>query len=115
MKRTALKRGKPLQAKKPMRKRSHKRASYMNSQARQDGLAHMGRVKALPCLVCGARPVDVHHLPHPRDDLRTIALCPFHHRTEYGPQAYHYSRRNFNARHGSDEELLAKTLELLQK
>jgi hypothetical protein len=38
---------------------------------------------------------------------------PVAHRREYGPQAYHYSRRNFNAIHGSDDQLLARTLELL--
>ena len=103
MKRTAFK-----PSTKPMRKRSPKRAAYMASQARQDGLAHMGRVAQLGCLVCGARPVEVHHFPDPRDDLRTGPLCPFHHRWEYGPQAYHYSRRNFNELHGTDEELLVR-------
>ena len=111
MKHTEIKRGT-----KPMRKRSPKRAAYMASQARQDAFAHMGRVKGLPCIVCGAAPPsEAHHLPHPRDDMRTIPLCPPHHRTEYGPQAYHYSRRNFNARHGSDDELLAKTIAMIDK
>jgi len=113
VKRTPIKRGKPLTASKPMRKRSRKRTAYMASAARQDALEHMGRVAALPCLICGAMPVEVHHLHGKRDDLRTIPLCPRHHRTEYGPQAYHYSRRNFNALHGSDDELLARTMALL--
>jgi len=107
MKRTPLARKtrlKPISAK----KRAHK------AKEKADGAwQHMARVKALPCLVCGARPVEVHHLPDPRSDFRTVPLCPLHHRTEYGPQAYHYSRRNFNALHGSDEELLAKTKALL--
>jgi hypothetical protein len=114
MKRTPIKRGKPLTASKPMRKRSPKRQTYMASAARTDGVAHMLAVKELGCLICGA-PAEAHHLPHPRNDLRTIPLCPFHHRTEYGSQAYHYSRRNFNALHGSDEELLAKTMALLKR
>jgi hypothetical protein len=108
MKRSGFKtRGKPLQTRKPMAKRSQKRQAYMASTARQDGLAHMMAVRELGCLICGA-PAEAHHLPHPRDDLRTIPLCPFHHRREYGPEAYHYSRRNFNALHGSDEELLER-------
>jgi hypothetical protein len=73
----------------------------------------MARVAALGCLVCGAWPVELHHLPDPRSDWRVIPLCPMHHRREYGPQAYHYSRRNFNARHGSDEELLARVKAML--
>jgi hypothetical protein len=102
-----------LKRKTRLKSRSDKRAAYMRSEERQRGLEHMARVKVLPCLVCGARPVEVHHLPHPRSDFRTIPLCPKHHRTEYGWQAYHYSRRNFNARHGSDEELLARVMEML--
>ena len=92
-----------------VKKRAHKAAE------KADGAwEHMEAVKGLPCLVCGARPVEVHHLPDPRSDFRVVALCPFHPRREYGPQAYHYSRRNFNALHGSDEELLARTLEMLK-
>ena len=114
MKRSGFKsRGKPLRAKKPMRKRSPKREAYLASPERQRGLDRMARVAQLPCLVCGAHPVEVHHLPDPRDDMRTVPLCRFHHRTEYGPQAYHYSRPNFNAKHGSDDVLLRRTNELL--
>ena len=100
---------------KPIPKVSAKRAAYLASPERTAGKAHMARVALQHCLVCGAWPVDVHHLPSPRNDLRTIPLCPFHHRKEYGPQAYHYSRRNFNALHGSDEELLARSNDMLQK
>lgn len=107
MKRSPLKRKarlKPVSAK----KRTHKAAEKAGG-----AWEHMARVKALPCLVCGSQPVEVHHLPDPRSDFRVVPLCHFHHRTEYGPQAYHYSRRNFNERHGSDEELLAMTLAML--
>ena len=100
---------------KPMRARSPKRAAYMASQERQDAVAHMMAVKSLGCLVCGAQPAEAHHLPGQRDDYRTIPLCPPHHRTEYGPQAYHYSRPAFNERHGSDEWLLQQTMALLGK
>jgi hypothetical protein len=98
---------------KPIPKQSAKRKAYRASQARADGLAHMGEVAALGCLVCGARPVEVHHLPDPRSDFRVIPLCPPHHRREYGPVSYHYSRRAFNAAHGSDDELLARLADLL--
>ncbi len=106
---------KPAKVPKPMRKVSDKRAAYLASPERTAGKAHMARVAMLPCLVCGAWPSEVHHLPDPRADQRTIPLCKFHHRREFGPQAYHYSRRNFNALHGSDEVLLARTMAMLQK
>ena len=102
----------PKAAKKPrkaVRKVSSKRAAYLASTARVDGLAHMARVSELPCLVCGSRPVEVHHFPDPRSDMRVGPLCPAHHRREFGPGAYHYSRRAFNDRHGSDDELMART------
>lgn len=86
----------------------------MRSQARRDAEAHMLAVKSLGCLICGA-PAEVHHLPHPRDDMRTIALCPRHHRTEFGEQAYHYNRKRFNDTHGSDKYLLEKTMKMLDK
>ena len=102
----------PWAAKKPrkaVRKVSSKRAAYLASTARVDGLARMARVAELPCLVCGARPVEVHHFPSPRSDMRVGPLCPPHHRREFGPGAYHYSRRAFNDLHGTDDELLART------
>ena len=105
----------PAKARKPVPKVSAKRKAYMRSQARVDGVAHMGRVAQLPCLVCGCYGVEVHHMQNPRSDLRVVPLCPQHHRREYGPGAYHYSRRNFNALHGSDDELLARVDDLLKR
>lgn len=97
----------------PLRKVSAKKRAQKATERAAGALEHMAAVKALPCLVCGSQPVEVHHLPDPRSDFRVVPLCPFHHRREYGAQAYHYSRRNFNAIHGSDEQLLARTLEML--
>ena len=115
MKRTPLARSKPLQARKPMNKVSAKRKARKATEKAQGAWEHMALVKALPCLVCGVYGVEVHHLPDPRSDWRAVPLCPFHHRREYGPQAYHYSRRNFNALHGTDEQLLALVNEALSK
>jgi hypothetical protein len=97
----------------PLRKVSAKKRAHKAAEKAAGAHDHMAAVKALPCLICGASPVEVHHLPDPRSDFRVVPLCPFHHRREYGPQAYHYSRRNFNAIHGSDEQLLARTIEML--
>jgi len=92
---------------KPLPKTSAKRKAYLASSERERAKRHMAKVAGLPCLVCGAWPVEVHHLPDPRNDFRVIPLCPPHHRREFGPGAYHYSRKAFNVAHGSDDELLA--------
>ena len=98
---------------KAVRKVSAKRAAYLASDARQDGLAHMARVAELPCMICGAFEIEVHHFPDPRSDMRVAPLCPRHHKREYGEGAYHYSRRAFNALHGSDGELLEIVADML--
>lgn len=106
---------KPKGPRKPIPKQSARRKAYMASTARLDGLAHMQAVAQLPCLVCGAWPVEVHHMPDPRSDMRVIPLCPKHHRREFGPGAFHYSRRAFHAAHGSADELLARVAEMLAR
>lgn len=93
---------------------SRKRAAYLASDARKAGLAHMAMVARLPCIVCGAHGVEVHHMP-PRDDLRTAPLCARHHRREFGAGAYHYSPRAFHAAHGSADEILARVSEMLAR
>jgi len=100
---------------KPLPRQSAKRKAYMASQARAEGLAHMARVAQLPCLVCGAWPVEVHHATKPRNDMEVLPLCPRHHRREYGPGAYHYSPRAFYALHGSSAELLARVAMMLER
>ena len=103
----------PKQPRKPLPKQSAKRKRYMASDARKQGLEHMGRVAQLPCLVCGKWPVEVHHLTKPRNDMEVIPLCPRHHRREFGPGSYHYSPQAFIAAHGSVEKLLARVREML--
>jgi hypothetical protein len=95
-------------------KQSVKRKAYLGSQARQDGLAHMGLVALLPCLVCGAYGVEVHHEGKPRSDFNVLPLCHAHHRREFGPGAFHYSPSAFYAIHGSSEELLARVAKMLE-
>ncbi len=95
-------------------KQSAKRKAYMASDARVDGLAHMEKVAGLPCIVCCARPVEVHHATKPRDDMKVLPLCPPHHRREFGPGAYHYSPKAFIAKHGTVDELLARVDTLLR-
>ena len=100
---------KPWQAKrKPIPPRSKKKLAYLRSPDRKAGLLHMARVAQLPCMVCGAWHVEVHHMPGPRDNMRVVPLCAKHHRREYGLGAYHYSPKAFRSAHGSDAELLAR-------
>ena len=56
-------------------------------------LRHMHRVKQIPCLVCRAWFVDVHHVVGyadraghaPKRHDRVVPLCKAHHDVQYGP------------------------------
>ena len=98
---------------KPMRRVSRKRAEYLASPEREAGKAHLANVAMLHCLVCGAWPVEVHHVGTPRSDMRVLPLCPRHHKREFGPGAFHYSKRAFYALHGSSDALLVRVEQLL--
>jgi hypothetical protein len=82
------------------------------------GKRHMGRVASLPCVLCGASPVEVHHIREGQgaaqraQDTLTCALCPECHR---GPNGLHgLGRKGFYTRYKLDElDLLARTLEAL--
>ena len=98
---------------KPVRKISAKRAAYLASDERQEAKKHMEVVAMLPCLVCSAWPVEVHHEGKPRSDMNVLPLCSKHHRREFGPGAYHYSPRAFYAEHGDSDKLLKNVSEML--
>ncbi len=108
-----LKQPKVRKTPKGMRRVSRKRAAYLASVQREEGLLHMARVSELPCLVCGRYGVEVHHEGEPRNDKNVLPLCPQHHRREFGPGAYHYSKRAFYALHGDSKFLLAKVADML--
>lgn len=82
------------------------------------GKRHMARVARLACVLCGAEPVEVHHIREGQgaaqraQDTLTVALCPDCHR---GPNGLHgLGTRGFYARYKRDElDLLAATLEAL--
>jgi hypothetical protein len=99
---------------KPLPKQSAKRRAYMASRDRKAGLVHMGKVAAMPCLVCGCYGGDVHHEGKPRNDMNVLPLCPQHHRREFGAGAYHYSPKAFYALHGSSADLLARVAALIK-
>lgn len=82
------------------------------------GKRHMGRVAALPCVLCGAQPVEVHHIREGQgaaqraQDVLTVPLCPEHHRGASG--IHGLGRKGFYTRWKRDElDLLAATLERL--
>ena len=75
--------------------------------------AYLAKVASLPCCVCGAHPVEVHHIRtgcgmgQKAGDDQTLPLCPRHHRT--GPDAFHAGPGEFQARHGSEAYLVEQT------
>lgn len=108
MKRSPLKRKsrlKPVSAK----KRAHKAAEKAGG-----AWEHMARVKALPCVACGAPPPSqAHHVTGdklPRSDWRVISLC---YECHQGPHGYHAAKRSWIARHGPDFELLPVVAKML--
>lgn len=106
----------PAKPRKPIPKQSRKRAAYMRSAARVEGVAHMLAVKALPCICCGhPAPSEAHHVTgdgKPRDDMRVIPLCYACHR---GPEGYHNAKRSWVARYGRDCDMLDRVAEMLEK
>jgi hypothetical protein len=75
----------------------------------------MAKVAQLPCLVCGAWLVEVHHEGKPRSDMNVLPLCQRHHRREFGADAYHYSPRAFYALHGTSGALLARVQAMIKE
>lgn len=80
---------------------------------------HLAMLAQLPCVICGSKPVEIHHLRtgvgmgRKSPDETTISLCPAHHRTSN--ESIHYlGRKAFEKFHGVTElELLAKVRKLL--
>lgn len=106
----------PKPPKKPRRaipKQSARKKAQKAAEKAAGAWEHMAAVKALPCLVCGAYIVEVHHEGKPRSDFNVLPLCPAHHRREFGVGAYHYAPQAFYAVHGSSDELLARVAAML--
>lgn len=102
MKRTHLKRSGSIRAKPKKR-------------APKDERLHMSLVAAMPCLVCGAWPVEVHHVHSDgyqrlaRTNKRVVPLCSVAHRT--GKFAVHViGHAAFNERNGFDLLAIADRL-----
>ncbi|MDB6454747.1 DUF968 domain-containing protein [Falsirhodobacter sp. 20TX0035] len=82
-----------------------------------DAKAHMAAVAACPCVICGARPVEVHHCisarygSRKRSDFETIPLCVAHHRI--GPEAIHQNKAAWEAANGPDTDYLPVVADML--
>ena len=80
--------------------------------------AHIARVKALPCIICGAPgPSDAHHVIHdratvPKNDRRVLPMCKPCHQT--GPNAIHAGTKAWKRAHGNDFDYLARVADMLE-
>lgn len=77
--------------------------------------AHMAKVAQLDCVICGARPVAVHHCIHARysqaraPDEMTIPLCPACH------DELHADKTAWADKHGPDFSYLPVVNRLISK
>jgi hypothetical protein len=81
---------------------------------------HMDRVAALRCLIC-RRPACVHHVREGQgmsqraSNFLVIPLCPDHHTDGGLGVAFHAGSKTFERIYGSELDLLAQTIEELQR
>lgn len=102
---------------KPPPKRATKKARAYTPVAERK---HMGDVAHLGCVVCrnlgyGPTPAEVHHIRtgtgagRRASNFDTIPLCPNHHRLGGSGVAIHAGKQSFEARYGTELELLEQT------
>lgn len=89
-----------------------------------DDPAHLDAVRAAGCVVClnfygRYRRAEAHHVRDGQGtsmkatDHETAGLCYEHHRTGAFGEAVHNGTQTFQARYGTERQLVARTLELL--
>lgn len=85
---------------------------------------HLSRVAALGCIVChnlgyGESPAACHHIragqgmSQRASDYQTLPLCAAHHQTGGHGVAIHAGQKTWEARYGTELELLAQVREML--
>ena len=72
----------------------------------------LNRVAELGCIIC-KRPAEIHHIGNGTmskraSNFEVIPLCCEHHRTGGRGVAVHRGRRSWEAKHGTERELLQK-------
>lgn len=83
-----------------------------SKQKTADERKHMARIGSMPCCICGAQPVEVHHLRsqvgmgRKASHFQTLPLCTEHHRGQTG---FHgLGSKAFERKYGSEHDLLEK-------
>lgn len=77
---------------------------------------HLARVHDIPCVLCGAMPVEAHHIRDSQgmgqraNDWMVAALCASCHRSEIG---VHGDKTMLRIHKVSEQDLVARTLERL--
>ena len=84
---------------------------------------HLNKVAGMGCCVCvnlelGETPAEIHHIGNGTmakraSNYEVIPLCHIHHRTGGYGVAVHAGRKSFEDNFGTEQELLAQTLEWL--
>lgn len=76
---------------------------------------HMIAVAQLPCIVCQAWPVSVHHaetgMGGRKNHMKVLPLCWNHHQGRDG--IHKMGRKPWQAKYGTEQELLAKVAQQL--
>jgi hypothetical protein len=72
---------------------------------------HLQRAASYPCIICGAREVELHHITgggmgRKMPDRCVISICHTHHRTGGHGVALHAGQRAWESNYGKQEELL---------
>lgn len=84
----------------------------------------LSRVADLGCIICRndfgmITAAEIHHtrfncgMGQRADDRSVIPLC-FHHHSAQGADGFHKAPRTWQEKHGTERELLAQTLDLLE-
>lgn len=81
---------------------------------------HFCRLAEIGCVIC-SQPAEMHHLTGNKyrgmsqkaNNYQVIPLCPSHHRTGGHGVAIHAGIQTWEAKFGSQEELLEKVLNIL--
>jgi hypothetical protein len=76
-----------------------------------DERAHVQRIAALPCVVCGAEGVEVHE-PEQGLWFASMPLCPACHR---GPEGWHGTRLRWKLRRVSELQAINETIRQVLK
>jgi len=82
----------------------------------------LSEISQLNCIVCknmglGESPADIHHIDGSRKEnahLKTIPICPPHHRTGGYGIALHAGRAEWEKRYGTQQQLLKQVQEIIK-